>query len=196
MPTFSESIAAGGRVVGRDRDDRKDPIKIFEYDSAWRDRYEEMRLRLLDALGELALRIEHVGSTSVPGLPAKPIVDIQVSVPDVDDDDAFRALIESLGFQLRFIEAGHRYFQPPPGQPRTYQIHVCTIGGDWERVHLLFRDYLRAHPQVAYEYGAMKKRLAGQYATDRIQYNDEKGPFITAVLAAAEDWAAETDWTP
>ena len=196
MPTFSKSIAAGGRVVGGDRNDRKDPIEIVEYDSTWPDRYEEMRSRLTQTLGPVALRIEHVGSTSVAGLPAKPVVDIQVSVPDVEDDDAYRELIESLGFQLRFIEVGHRYFQPPPGLPRTYQIHVCTIGSEWERVHLLFRDYLRAHLQVAYEYGAMKKRLAGQYATDRIQYNDEKGPFITAVLAAAEDWAAETDWTP
>jgi len=194
VPTFSESIAAGGRVVGPKRKDP--PIEIVEYDSAWTDIYEEMRIRLAQALGPLALRVEHIGSTSVPGLPAKPVVDIQVSVPDVEDDDAFRGLIESLGFRLRFIEAGHRYFQPPPGRPRTYQIHVCTIGSDWERVHLLFRDYLRAHPQVAYEYGAMKKRLAGQYATDRIQYTDEKGPFITAVLAAAEDWAAETDWAP
>jgi GrpB-like predicted nucleotidyltransferase (UPF0157 family) len=194
VPTFSESIAAGGRVVGTSHKDA--PIEIVEYDPLWPARYEEMRTRLAHVLGAQALRIEHVGSTAVPGLPAKPVVDIQVSVPDVEDDDAFRGLIESLGFRLRFIEAGHRYFQPPPGLPRTYQIHVCTIGSDWERVHLLFRDYLRAHPQVAYEYGAMKKRLAGQYATDRIKYNDDKGPFITAVLAAAEDWAADTDWTP
>ena len=176
MPTFSESVAAGGRVTGQDRPDRKDPIQIVEYDSSWPDQYEAMRARLVETLGPVALRVEHVGSTAVPGLPAKPVVDIQVSVPDVEEDDAFRELIESLGFQLRFIEIGHRYFQPPPGRPRTFQIHVCTIDSEWERVHLLFRDYMRAHPQVAYEYGAMKKRLAGHIRDRSDPVQRRKGP--------------------
>jgi GrpB-like predicted nucleotidyltransferase (UPF0157 family) len=191
MPTFEESVAAGGRQVGPDR---HDPVAIVEYDPAWPDVFEQMRNMLAEALGAIAVRIEHVGSTAIPGLPAKPVVDIQVSVPDIDDDDAYREPIESLGFVLRWIETGHRYFRPPPRLPRTWQVHVCQSGGDWERVHLLFRDYMRAHPMVAFEYGQLKMRLAGNYRTDRIRYTDEKGPFIDAVLEAAEDWARESGW--
>lgn len=193
MPTFRESIAAGGMVIGPDR---KDPIEIVEYDPEWPARFAAMRARLIRALGPFALRVDHVGSTAVPDLVAKPVIDVQVSVPDVEDEDSFRDAIESLGFRLRFIERGHRYFQPPPGTPRDYQVHLCTIGSDWERRHLLFRDYLRANPMVAHEYGALKMRLASKHRNDRIEYNDEKGPFIEAVARAAEDWATETDWQP
>lgn len=194
MPTFAESVAAGGRQLGPERGDP--PIHIVPYDSTWPETYELMRGRLAEALGPIALRIEHVGSTAVPGLPAKPVVDIQVSVRDVEDDDAYRRPIESLGFQLRWIETGHRYFRPPPRLPRTWQVHVCRMGSEWERVHLLFRDFLRVHAGEAAEYGRLKMRLAGMYATDRIRYTDEKGPFIDAALAAAEVWAADTGWRP
>jgi GrpB-like predicted nucleotidyltransferase (UPF0157 family) len=73
---------------------------------------------------------------------------------------------------------------------------VCTVGSSWERVHLLFRDYLRAHPQVAAEYAALKVRLAAKHGENRIEYNDDKAGFIDAVVAAAEDWARLTNWSP
>jgi GrpB-like predicted nucleotidyltransferase (UPF0157 family) len=73
---------------------------------------------------------------------------------------------------------------------------VCTIGSDWERRHLLFRDYLRSHPETAAEYAALKRDLATRYTWDRIGYNDAKGPFIEAVVERAEEWAAATGWTP
>lgn len=196
MPKFEDSIAAGGFVVPTSRSRASEPIELEAWDPRWLDAFQRMRKRLADALGETALRIEHVGSTSIPGLPAKPVVDIQVSVPDVDDDEAFRAPIEAQGFKLRFIEPGHRYFRPPPGVPREYQVHVCQVGSDWERVHLLFRDYLRAHPEVAVEYGRMKLRLAHQHTQARIAYNDEKGPFIDAVVVVAEEWARQTGSQP
>ncbi len=188
-----ETEFRGGKLVGGDRND---PIEIVPWDPAWAENFEDMRERLGAALGEQAVRIEHVGSTAIPGIPAKPIVDIQVSVPDVDDTDAYREQIESQGFALRYIEEGHRYFRPPPGTPRYFQVHVCQIGSQWERDHLLFRDFMRAHPGEAAEYGRLKMRLATQHRQDRIQYTDDKGPFILAVLAAAETWAAETDWRP
>lgn len=115
MPTFRESIAAGGRQVGPERND---PIAIAPYDPAWPERYESMRARLAEALGGVAIRIEHVGSTAVPGPPAKAVVDIQVSVPDVEDEDVYREAIERQGFALRWIAPRHRYFRPPPGLPR------------------------------------------------------------------------------
>jgi GrpB-like predicted nucleotidyltransferase (UPF0157 family) len=183
-----------GVLVGEVRG--SEPVEIVDYDPLWVARFEDMRQRLADALGPLARRIEHVGSTAVPGLAAKPVVDIQVSVPDVDDTEAYRAPIESLGFGLRFIEPNHRYFRPTPGVPRLWQVHVCQVGSAWERQHLLFRDFLRAHPDEAAAYAAMKREMAEQHAEDRIAYNDAKAPWISAALLRAEDWAQRTGWTP
>src|SRR4051794_30625075 len=99
MPTHQDSLDAGGFVSpGSKR--RDDPIDIVAWDPAWPRAYEEMHARLAVALAGQAVRIEHVGSTSIDGVPAKPIIDIQVSVADVDDDDAYRARIEGLGFEL------------------------------------------------------------------------------------------------
>jgi GrpB-like predicted nucleotidyltransferase (UPF0157 family) len=183
----------GGLIRGPER---ADPIDIVPWNPDWPLMYEQMRDRLAAALGPLALRIEHVGSTAIAGIPAKPVIDIQVSVPDVDDTDAYRHQIESCGFGLRYITDGWRYFRPPPPLPRDYQVHVVERGSDQEGPRLLFRDFMRAHPGEAAEYGRLKMRIATRTVNDRIQYNDEKGPFILAVLDAAEEWARQTGWTP
>lgn len=193
VTTFRDSIAAGGRQVGPLR---SDPIELVDPDPSWPARFESMRAKLVAALGFAAQRIDHVGSTAVPGLAAKPIVDIQVSVADVDDEPAFVPQIESCGLLLRFIEPGHRYFRPPPGLPRLWQIHVCSVGSNWERDHLLFRDYLRAHPHEAQAYSDLKRELAPRFRHDRIGYTDAKDPWIRAAHVRAEDWAAEIGWRP
>jgi GrpB-like predicted nucleotidyltransferase (UPF0157 family) len=191
VETDDELEFRGGVLLGRVRDD---PIEVVSYDPRWPGKYKRMRQRLVQALGPLAVQVEHVGSTAVPGLAAKPIIDIQVSVPDVEDEDAYRAAIESCGFALRYREAGHRYFRPPPGRPREYQVHVCTVGSRWEREHLLFRDFLRTHAEEAARYEAIKYDVAGHHRDDRIAYMDAKGPMITQLLSHAEDWAASTGW--
>jgi GrpB-like predicted nucleotidyltransferase (UPF0157 family) len=175
---------------------RGDPIEFVDYDPHWPELFEEMRAQLATALGQTAVRIDHVGSTAVPGLAAKPVIDIQVSVPDVEDDDSYRAAIEGCRFALRYREPGHRYFRPPPGVPRTYQVHVCQVGSDWERVHLLFRDYLCGHPQEARLYEVTKRAAATANRQDRIAYNDAKGPLILEMMERAEQWAAATGWRP
>src|SRR3990172_8624147 len=128
MPTFRESMAAGARLIGPQRND---PIELADYDAAWPGRFEQMRARLAAALGDTARRIDHVGSTAVPRLAAKPVIDIQVSVPDVEDEAAFRAPIEAQGFGMRWIELGHRYFRPPPPPPPDSPAPVCPL-----RTHL------------------------------------------------------------
>jgi len=193
MPTFAQSVAAGGRQVGRTRNE---PVVVVDYDPIWPRRFVEISTRLAGVLGARAVRIDHVGSTSVPGLAAKPIVDVQISVPDVDDEAAYLSLIKAQGFELRWIEPGHRYLRPPPDLPRLWQVHVCTVGSDWERVHLLFRDYLRSHPGAAGEYAALKRQLAAEHRRDPIAYNDAKGPWIEGVLRVAEKWAAAAGWHP
>jgi GrpB-like predicted nucleotidyltransferase (UPF0157 family) len=182
----------GGILLGRVRGD---PVEVVDYDARWPAKFRRMRTKLAQALGSEAGHIEHVGSTAVPGLAAKPIIDIQVSVPDVEDEEAYRPAIESCGFVLRYREAGHRYFRPPAGKPREYQIHVCTIGSKWERDHLLFRDFLRGHADEATRYEAIKTDVAGHFRDDRIGYMDAKQPYIAAALTRAEDWAASTGWS-
>jgi GrpB-like predicted nucleotidyltransferase (UPF0157 family) len=114
---------------------------------------------------------------------------------DVEDEGAFVEPIERLGFTLRYREQGHRYFRPPPGRLRAAQIHVCISGGAWERVHLLFRDYLRAHPGEAAAYARAKREAAAAHREDRVAYNDAKSPIIEVLLGRAEQWAERSGWT-
>jgi GrpB-like predicted nucleotidyltransferase (UPF0157 family) len=172
-----------------------EPIALTDASAAWPERYARLRDRLAFALGS-GVRIEHIGSTSIAGIGAKPIIDILVSVPDLTDESRFVPAIESVGVQLRMREPdrGHVYFRDT--QPRTVHIHVCQVGSKWERDHLLFRDYLRGHPEAARAYQAMKRAAADAYGDDRIAYTEAKGPFIERVLASAEEWAERIGWAP
>lgn len=115
---------------------------------------------------------------------------------DVDDEPAFTPAIESLGWQLRMREPGHRFFRRPAGQPRDVHVHVYTAGGGWERSHLPFRDYLRAHPERAQAYDGLKRGLAARYRDDRWAYTEGKTPFMEETTLLAEAWAIEAGWSP
>ncbi len=165
-------------------------IRIVDYDPQWPRRFRNWRTMLRAYLGDTARRIEHVGSTSVPGLPAKPIVDIQVSVLDLEDE-SYVPPLERAGVQLRSRDALHRYFRPFPQRLRDVHIHVCLQGSAWEREHLLFRDYLRTHPHAREAYADAKRRAASTWADDGFAYTDAKSEVILALLAAAEDWSRQ-----
>ena len=171
-----------------------DPVEVVPYDPAWAAAFGRWRDRLAAALGPTARRVERVGSTAVPGLAAKPVIDVQVSVPRVEDEAAYLPAMESLGLPLRAREQGHRYFRPPRGRPRDVQVHVCREGSAWERAHLLLRDYLRAHPEAREAYGALKASLAERYRDDRVAYNEAKAGFILDTLEEARRWAEATGW--
>jgi GrpB-like predicted nucleotidyltransferase (UPF0157 family) len=182
-----EFTASSGRPVA-------DPIDVVAYSESWAASFADWRGRLVAALGDAAVRIEHVGSTAVPGLPAKPIVDVQVGVRDVEDEASYVPAIEELGASLRFREPEHRYFRPSGERPRTVQIHVCTGGGEWEREHLLFRDFLRADPNARAAYAELKRGLAERYRDDRLAYNEGKTGFVLDTLIEAREWAERTGW--
>jgi GrpB-like predicted nucleotidyltransferase (UPF0157 family) len=174
-----------------------DPILIVTYDPEWPQQFQELATRLRRALSETALRIDHIGSTSIPGLDAKPIIDVQISVASLKPLDAYRRPLESLGFVFR---AGNpdrtkRYFREQPGSRRTH-IHVRRAGSHAEQLALLFRDYLRAHPDHARRYAQLKHRLAAQYRDNRARYTEAKGPFVWEILAQADRWSQETGWVP
>ncbi len=171
-----------------------DATVVVEYDERWPAEFAAWRRRLDEALGPVAVSIEHVGSTAVPGLAAKPIIDIQVSVRDVEDEVAYVPAVDRTGVPLRASEPGHRYFRPAGQEPRTVQIHVCDAGSRWERDHLLFRDYLRADSVVRASYARLKRDLAERYRDDRLAYTDAKSTFILDTLASAKDWSARVRW--
>jgi GrpB-like predicted nucleotidyltransferase (UPF0157 family) len=169
-------------------------VEVVSYQEKWPRVFEEWRARLAAGLEPTARRIDHVGSTAVPGLAAKPVVDIQISVDDLEHEAAYVPAIEATGVPLRSRHGEDRYFRPPPDAPRVVQIHVCAAGGKWERAHLLFRDYLRADPATKDAYGALKQRVASEYRNDRLGYTEAKTPFIREAMERAEAWAAVTGW--
>jgi GrpB-like predicted nucleotidyltransferase (UPF0157 family) len=173
---------------------QRDPVEIVRYDRDWPRRYEAWERRLADALGSVAKRIEHVGSTAITGLAAKPVIDIQVSVEDPEAEAGYVPAIEALGVQLRSCDDEHRYFRPYSGLPREVQVHVCRVGSTWEREHLLFRDYLRAAPPARDAYTQAKLLAADRWHDDRIAYADAKGTQIRVLMVAAEEWAENTGW--
>jgi GrpB-like predicted nucleotidyltransferase (UPF0157 family) len=173
------------------------PVEIVAYDPAWTARFAELGRDLRAGLGEVALRIDHIGSTSVPGLAAKPIIDIQVSVADFEPLAAYRLPLEQLGYVYRADnpERTKRYFREPPDRRRTH-VHVRRAGSFSEQWALLFRDYLRADDDAAVEYEAVKRRLAIRYRDDRVAYVDAKGPFLWEIIRRADDWAQAQGWLP
>jgi GrpB-like predicted nucleotidyltransferase (UPF0157 family) len=170
---------------------------IVPYDPAWPAVFAKLGTSLRAALGDTALRIDHIGSTSVPGLDAKPIIDVQISVMSFDPLDAFRLPIEGLGYIFRADnpELTKRYFRERPGDRRTH-VHVRRAGSWAEQFALLFRDYMRAHGEDAQRYAEVKHRLAEEYGEDRHGYTEAKAPFLWEIMVKADRWSQHVGWEP
>jgi GrpB-like predicted nucleotidyltransferase (UPF0157 family) len=167
-------------------------ITICEYDANWPVLFEEEAHRLHIAFGSAAQRIEHVGSTSVPALAARPIIDIQVSVASLVPHGRYVAPMATLGYRhvaLVDFDLVYPFFHKPAEWPSTHHVHLCDAGGEQEWKHLAFRDYLRAHPSVAREYEAFKSELARAHDGDTLKsseaYSLAKSGFVANVLRAA-----------
>jgi len=178
-------------------DAHAEPIVILSYSQAWPRRFRTIATELRHALGEVALRIDHIGSTAVPGLAAKPVIDVQVSVASLESIASIAGPLRDAGYIWRVDnrDLTNRYFRELPGAPRTH-IHVRKRGSWGEQFALLFRDYLRAHPVDAAGYAGVKHALAERYRHDRAAYVDAKEPFIWQVMRAASDWSQEIGWEP
>jgi GrpB-like predicted nucleotidyltransferase (UPF0157 family) len=158
------------------------PVRLVEYDPAWPSRYEDLAAAIREALGPVAVRVEHVGSTAVPGLAAKPVIDVQVSVASFEPLDEYRAPLESLGYEYRpDEEPGHRFFGLTDADDmRVAHVHVCERGSEWERRHLAFRDALRADDDLRRRYEVEKRRVAALHPDDTLEYAEAKTPWIRA----------------
>jgi len=162
-------------------------IAIAAYDATWPLQFARERARLAPALREwIAGPIEHVGSTAVPGLAAKPIIDIMIAVRSLDTSRGAVHALASHGYLYApyRAEVMHWFCKPSPAF-RTHHLHLVPLGSPLWRERLLFRDYLRRHPATADEYAVLKRHLATVHPGDREAYTDAKGPFIRAVLEHA-----------
>jgi GrpB-like predicted nucleotidyltransferase (UPF0157 family) len=166
-------------------------LEIRDYDDEWPRMYEREERQLRWVLGSLALRIEHVGSTAVRGLAAKPVIDVQVSVASLTPRRPYEDALAIRGYvHVPFGRRDARYpfFQRPARWPTVCHVHLCIVDSEEERAHLAFRDYLRDHPAVADEYAALKRRLIvgrGTSIAERARYSKAKTPFIDEVLRRA-----------
>lgn len=178
-------------------------IKVLPYQTSWPDEYANHEEQLRPAIHHQISRIDHIGSTSIPGMAAKDIIDIQIAVPELTQR-----------FVDTMIRQGYRYHphlkdnSPPEANPsqwqkqvftepegsRRFNIHVRRLGAANMRQALLFRDYLRSHPPSVAAYGMLKQRLAERHPDDRTFYYAIKDPLFEIIWEAAEYWARNTGW--
>ncbi|HEY3040996.1 MAG TPA: GrpB family protein [Pyrinomonadaceae bacterium] len=172
---------------------QENELEIVPYDAQWPSAFEAEAICLREALGSLALRIDHNGSTSIPGLAAKPIIDIQVSVAVLQPIAVYGGPLQALGY----VHVPHPddsfcpFFHRPSHWPHTHHVHVVQIGSAEERRTLAFRDYLRDHGDASREYEQLKrdfaKRLAPRDSQSREAYARAKTDFIEGIIAIALD---------
>ena len=180
-------------------------VAIVESNETWPAEFEAIAASIRDALGPLALRVDHIGSTAVPGLAAKDLIDVQVTVAALDRERLAPALGRA-GFVGKDIAEDHRppgaigpdtdwrklFFQARSGRP--VNVHVRVAGAANQRYALLFRDYLRSHPESASAYARLKRALAA-LGIDPGAYADVKDPACDLIIVAAEAWAKEAGWS-
>jgi GrpB-like predicted nucleotidyltransferase (UPF0157 family) len=187
-----------------------DPIEIVPYRPEWVEEFRAHAARLREGLDDVALRIDHIGSTAVPGLPAKDVIDIQVTVTSLAPIEPIREGLARAGFVLNeTIGEDHRppgeegpeedwrkrYAREAPGQKRTH-LHIRQQGRRNQRYALLFRDYLRSHPLMAEAYARLKYRIAEFHRNDRDAYVEIKDPAVDLIALPAEEWAERIGWQP
>jgi GrpB-like predicted nucleotidyltransferase (UPF0157 family) len=170
-------------------------VKLLPHDERWHDLFAEEKARLLEAVGEMVEAVEHVGSTSVCGIAAKPILDIAAAVKDRAAGEKCVAPLEGIGYTYRGENgiAGRFYFVKGAAERRTHHLHLYAADNTELKNHLFFRDYLRRNPSIAAEYDGLKKDLAAKYPGDRDAYLDGKAAFVEKILKLAQQSSAHKE---
>lgn len=170
-------------------DDLTKPIELCAYNPDWARLYAEERRRIEAALDGALLRVEHIGSTAIPGLSAKPIIDLMVGLRHLDDAAACFEPLARLGYgyiqRYETVLPHRRFFVKQTGTVRTHNLHMVELDSDFWVEHLLFRDYLRQHPEAARMYENLKRDLAEQFSDSREQYSSAKSDFVASILERA-----------
>ncbi|GIO29836.1 MULTISPECIES: GrpB family protein [Paenibacillus] len=163
-------------------------VNISEYNPHWAWEFEQEKLKIAEALEGIVLGIEHIGSTSVPGLGAKPIIDIMAGVSALDEiTPVHRVRLERIGYH--FVDHPHfperRFFRRGEWRAGTHHLHVYRHEGEHWNMQLLFRNYLIRHPEALKDYFRLKQNLAQLYPHDRAKYTEAKGSFIRKIIELA-----------
>ncbi len=167
-----------------------EPVRLVEYDPAWPARFDAERSRLRERFPAELIEVQHIGSTAIPGIPAKPIIDVMAGVASMTVADAlFQPLLEhgyvtSVEFNASLTD--RRWFMRHANGRRTYHLHVVVHDGELWRQRLAFRDALRADPTQAERYAALKRELASRHGTDREAYTRAKGEFVRSVIGPGQ----------
>lgn len=164
-------------------------VEVTPYNEHWASMYEAEAAKMRRVFGEQLIAIHHIGSTAVPGLHAKPIIDIMPVVRDISKVDEYNQLMRDIGYEPRGENgiSGRRYFQKG-GDNRTHHVHVFRVENLHIRRHLAFRDYLRAHPNEAREYGELKRKLAREFPYDIDSYIQGKETLVKEIEQRALKW--------
>jgi GrpB-like predicted nucleotidyltransferase (UPF0157 family) len=169
-------------------------VILVDYDPQWPQEYAAECQRLLETVGPWLLAVEHIGSTSVPGLAAKPIIDIMAAVRHLADCVSCIAPLRALGYEyvpeVERLIPERRYFRKLRAEEHTHHLHIVEYDSPFWRRLLLFRDYLRTHPATAQAYAHLKRELAARFANDVGAYTDAKTAFIRDMEARAALWSA------
>lgn len=168
---------------------RKQIIEVVSYDPAWPDLFENEALLIKSIFSEIFVAVHHIGSTSVPGLAAKPTIDIILVVKDIRMVDKFNDQMEKLGYEAwgEYGIAGRRFFVKGENK-RTHHVHAFQEDSQEIARHLCFRDYLKSHPNEAKEYAELKIKLAKQFAYDRRGYVENKKDYVKLLEKKAIAW--------
>jgi GrpB-like predicted nucleotidyltransferase (UPF0157 family) len=168
-------------------------IRMVESNPRWPSQANVELRRIAHGLGPLATRLEHIGSTAVPGLYAKPILDLLVSVAALEPHRRYVEPLERLGYL--FVpdpdSPDRRFFARPPERPRSHHVHVCAAGSHCELRHIAVRDFLRTHPDHAASYATLKRELVRRHAGDRPAYIAGKDSHVGELEARALEWAKQ-----
>lgn len=164
-------------------------VALVEYDPGWPARFAEERARIREAVRDRFVALEHVGSTAIPGMPAKPVIDILGGVRRLAKAEACVEALEAIGYayvpEVEALVPDRRYFRKGPAGSRTHHLYAVVMGSrEWSSM-LAFRNHLRSHPESARAYADLKRRLAAAHREDREAYQEAKAPFIREVLARA-----------
>jgi GrpB-like predicted nucleotidyltransferase (UPF0157 family) len=160
-------------------------VRLVEYDARWPGLFAAERQRIHDACRLLALRLEHIGGSSIPGMCAKPVLDIAAGRPCDASLEQYVAALKEAGYEHRGERGvpGRNFFRR--GQPPAYHVHLVKENGPLWREYLAFRDYLRAHPEAARQFSDVKRALAARYPRDRESYLNTKSTHVQEILRLA-----------
>ncbi len=172
-------------------------VEVVPHNPRWRNAFEAEAKHIGAALGENVAAIHHIGSTAIPGIYAKPVIDLLVEVGNITEVDERSSVVEAFGYEAmgEFGIPGRRYFRKDNQEGiRTYQIHVFEVGSAQLDRHLAFRDYMIAHPEEARKYSELKRKLAKEHSLNMNGYIDGKDSFIKEIDRKALLWhPSQTD---